>query len=191
MREPIQTERLILRDVTETDAELLVDLDSDPEVMRYIPGPRLDAAWYRERIRTFYLPMQAHPWHGMWIVLDSGSGDFLGWVFIRPSTAYIHAREMNWTDPNEVEVGYRYRKAAWGRGVATEAAAPLVELALADPATRGVVGCAQSDNAPSIRVLEKLGLRCVGEVVLPDATIPTIKLALAVRPVRIGPVRGA
>ena len=44
----IHTDRLILRDVTEADAELLFDLDSDPEVMRYIgPRPSLDVADYR------------------------------------------------------------------------------------------------------------------------------------------------
>jgi len=52
MREPILTDRLIVRDITEADAELLFDLDSDPEVMRYI-GPRSapDVAGYRVRLR--------------------------------------------------------------------------------------------------------------------------------------------
>lgn len=176
MREPILTNRLMLRDVVEADAELLVDLDSDPEVMRYIPGLSLDAAWYRERIRTFYLPQQTHSWHGMWIVLDRMTRDFFGWVFIRPATAYMYASHMGWNDPTEMEVGYRYRRSAWGRGVATEAAATLVGLAMADPATSAVVACALADNMPSLRVLEKLGLRRVGEVVLPDASMPTVKL---------------
>src|SRR5947199_2556071 len=136
MREPLLTDRLILRDITEADAELLFDLDSDPEVMRHIgPRPAADVESYRDRTRTVYVPLQAHPWHGVRIVLDRGSGEFLGWVFIRPATGHMFAREIGWTRPDEVEVGYRYRRSAWGRGVATEAARPLVQLALADPAT--------------------------------------------------------
>ena len=117
MRKPLLTPRLILRDITLADAELLFDLDSDPEVMRYIgPRPAPDVAGYRDRTRTVYLPQQAHAWHGVRIALDRASGDFLGWVFVRPATAYKYAREIGWTRPDDAEVGYRYRRCAWGAG---------------------------------------------------------------------------
>jgi ribosomal-protein-alanine N-acetyltransferase len=178
MREPLLTDRLILRDITEADAQLLYDLHSDPEVMRYLgPRPAPDVAGYRERTRTVYVPYQAHPWHGVRIVLDRTSGEFLGWVFARPATDSRFAREIGWTRPDEVEVGYRYRRSAWGRGLATEAAAPLVRIALADPATTAVVACALAGNAGSLRVLEKLGLERVGEVMLFETNEPTVKLA--------------
>ena len=178
MREPIPTDRLILRDITEADAELLFDLDSDPEVMRYIgPRPSADVAAYRERTRTVYLPLQAHSWHGVRLVLERTSGDFQGWVFVRPATGARDARAIGWKRDDEVEVGYRYRRSAWGRGIATEAATPLVHLALADPETSAVVACARADNEASLRVLEKLGLRRVGEVMLPETSEPIVKLA--------------
>lgn len=172
------TDRLILRDITEADAELLFDLDSDPEVMRYLgPRPAPDVAGYRDRIRTVYVPQQAHPWHGLRMVLDRSSGEFLGWVFVRPATASNVAREIGWARPEEVEVGYRYRRCVWGRGVATEAAAPLVQIAVADPATTAVVACTRASNAGSLRVLEKLGLERVGAVMLSEASEPVVKLA--------------
>lgn len=165
MREPILTDRLFLRDVTEADAELLFDLDSDPEVMRDIgPRPADHVGAYRDRIRTTYLPWQSHPWHGVRVVFDRTTGEFLGWVFVRPATASKLAADLGWTDPAEIEVGYRYRRAAWGRGIATEAAVPLVRLAVTDPETAAVVACAEAGNAGSLRVLEKLGLARVGEV---------------------------
>jgi RimJ/RimL family protein N-acetyltransferase len=167
-----------MRDITEADAESLFELDADPEVMRYVgPRPAPDVAGYRDRTRAVYVPWQAHPWHGVRIVLDRGTGEFLGWVFVRPATASKSAGELGWTRPDEVEVGYRYRRAAWGRGGATEAAGPLVRIALADPATTAVVACALAGNAGSLRVLEKLGLDRVGEVLLPGETEPTVKLA--------------
>lgn len=178
MREFLVTDRRLLRDVSEADAEWMFDLDSDPDVMRYV-GPRwpADVAGYRERARTVHVPMQAHPWHGLRIVLDRAADDLLGWVFVRPATACWCAREIGWTRPDEVEIGYRFRRAAWGRGIATEAATPLVRLALADPATTAVVAYARKDNLASLRVLERLGLQRVAEVTLPSTSEPTVKLA--------------
>jgi RimJ/RimL family protein N-acetyltransferase len=179
MRNAIVTPRLILRDIAEADAGLLFELDSDPEVMRYVgPKPANDVEGYRDRTRTVYVPYQSHPWHGVRIVLDRQTGEFLGWVFIRPATAARDAAEMGWTRPGEVEVGYRYRRVAWGRGIATEAARPLVQFALDDPETSAIVACARAGNAGSLRVLEKLGLRRVGEVPSPDGTDTTVKLHL-------------
>jgi RimJ/RimL family protein N-acetyltransferase len=178
MRAPIRTQRLVLRDVTETDAERLLDLDSDPEVLRYIGArPASNATWYRKRIRDVYLPFEARPCHGFYLVFAETADAFLGWVFARPATGHLFARELGWTREDEIEIGYRYRRAVWGRGIATEAAEPLVALALADPATTAVVGCARIDNRGSIRVLEKLGLARAGEAVLPGVPEPVVKLA--------------
>ena len=177
MRSPVLTDRLILRDITEADAELLFDLDSDPDVMRYIgPRPATEVGPYRDRIRDVYMPHQAHPWHGVRVVLDRLGGEFLGWVFVRPAVASKIAAEMGWTRPDEEEVGYRYRRIAWGRGIATEAATPLVRIALDDPATAAVVACAHAGNAGSLRVLAKLGLQRIGEVTLAGVAEPVVKL---------------
>jgi hypothetical protein len=54
---------------------------------------------------------------------------------------------------------------------------PFVWIALADPATTAVVACARADNAGSLRVLEKLALGRVGEIMLPGASEPTVTLA--------------
>jgi ribosomal-protein-alanine N-acetyltransferase len=178
MRETLLTRRLLLRDVVEDDAELLFDLDSDPEVMRYIgPRPESDLLSYRDRIRSVFLPRQAHPWHGIRIVLDRQSEEFLGWTFARPAIGSSIAQEIGWTRCDEIEVGFRFRRSSWGRGFATEAAEALFQVAFADPATAAVVACAHAENRASLRVLEKLGLKRIGEVLLPGDGRPTIKLA--------------
>ena len=66
-----------------------------------------------------------------------------------------------------MEIGYRLRKSAWGRGLATEAATELVRRAMADPAVTGVVATAVVLNRGSIRVMEKAGLAYVREFMLP------------------------
>ena len=179
MRDSLLTERLLIRDVTEADAESMFELDSDPAVMRYI-GPRLasDTAWYRDRIRTKFVPQQTHPWHGVRVVCDRTSGDFLGSVSIRPANESPDADPLGWTRADEVEIGFRFRRSVWGRGVATEALKPLIAIALADPTTAAIVAYADKSNAASLRVLQKLGLDRVGEVLLTGSSEPTVKLSL-------------
>lgn len=180
MREPVLTERLLLRDCTEADAPLLFALDHHPEVMRAVgPPPADDLAWYRDRIRSVYVPYHAHPWRGVRLVFCRRSDRFLGWVFVRPATASRDAEAFGWNDPHDEEIGYRYLPEAWGRGVATEAARPLVQRALTAPETRAIVAAARIGNHRSLRVLEKLGLERTGTVTVADVEDPVVTLALA------------
>lgn len=179
MREPLFTERLLLRDCTEEDAATLLALDHDPEVMRAVGSPpAVDVGWYVERIRTVYVPHRRHPWHGIRLVVDRATGRFLGWVFVRPAPASRDAEAFGWHDPREEEIGYRYLPDVWGRGIATEAARALLRLALADPATSAVVAAARSDNVRSRRVLAKLGLVPTGSVTVPGVAGPIVTFRL-------------
>jgi len=175
----LETERLILREFIEDDAEHLLALDSDPEVMRYllIPGPRTRAA-YAERIRNTYLPYYAAgAGHGFWAALDKASGAFLGWFCLRPGFDYRYAAQAEFR-AGDVELGYRLRKAVWGKGLATEAARALVPKAFANPRTARVVAAALLANVASWRVMEKVGLRRANEFVLPDFGAPAVAYAL-------------
>jgi RimJ/RimL family protein N-acetyltransferase len=106
----LETEHLQLRGFTDTeaDAELLFELDSDPEVMRYIGPyglPTVEA--YRERLRTVWLPYYApHSTRGFWAIANRASGQFHGWCFLRPATDYKFAAEVGWTRPSDFELGY-------------------------------------------------------------------------------------
>lgn len=182
MREPLCTERLLLRDCTEDDAATLLALDHDPEVMRAVGSPPADdVGCYVERIRTVYVPHRRHPWHGIRIVVDRETGRFLGWVFVRPAPDSRDAEAFGWRDQREEEIGYRYLPEVWGRGIATEAARALLRMALDDPATSAVVAAARSGNVRSQRVLAKLGLVATGSVTLPGVDGPIVTFTLARR----------
>ena len=133
----LETERLWLRGFTDSDADaqLLFDLDSDPEVMRFIGPfgmPTVEA--YRERIRTVWLPYYSpHSSRGFWAIIEKDTEQFVGWCFVRPAMDYKFAAEAGWTRPSDLELGYRLRRAAWGRGLATEASAALVHRAARRP----------------------------------------------------------
>jgi RimJ/RimL family protein N-acetyltransferase len=178
----LETDRLILRQFTDTDAdgELLLELDSDPEVMRYIGPFGLGSVQaYRERIRTSWMVYYAaHPARGVWAVIEKSTNQFLGWFLLRPSTDYRLATHAGWTRPTNIEIGYRLRRAAWGRGLATEVATALVRLTLDDPAVTCVVSCAMVLNRASTRVMEKVGMSRVREFMLPGFTDPCVMYAV-------------
>src|SRR5262245_43020973 len=156
----LETQRLVLREFTEDDAALLLELDSDPEVMRYIgPYGLPDVDAYRERIRTVYQGYYARgEGHGLWAALAKPGREFIGWFCLRPAVDYKFAAEAEF-GPGELELGYRLRRAAWGQGYATEASRALVRKALAELGADRVVACALAGNRASIRVMEKAGLK--------------------------------
>jgi RimJ/RimL family protein N-acetyltransferase len=179
---PLETERLRLRGFTEceADAQLLFELDSDPEVMRYIGPYRMPTVEaYRERLQTYWLPYYtAHPTRGFWAVIEKGADRFAGWCFIRPATDYKFAAEAGWTRPTDLELGYRLRRAAWGRGLATEASRALVAFALADTAVTSVVAAALVSNRASTRVMEKVGLSRIREFAIAGYDDPSVMYAV-------------
>lgn len=148
------TDRLTLRRFTGDDVDLLVSLDSDPQVMFYING---GVPTSRHEIETDVLPAflghyQRWPGYGFFAVLERVSGDFVGWVHLRPEPGNAD---------DEPELGYRLRRASWGKGYATEASRAVVTRAFAEFGALRVVANTMAVNAASRRVMEKTGLRFV------------------------------
>src|SRR5262249_12858439 len=132
VREPpvaafLQTTRLVLREFTEADAEALRELDGDPEVRRYVGGEVPDVEAYRRMITQRFAAGYAEGW-GFWAAQEKASGEFLGWFHLRPAREYRYANEAGYR-PGDIDLGYRLRRAAWGRGYATEGALALVAYA--------------------------------------------------------------
>jgi RimJ/RimL family protein N-acetyltransferase len=150
----LATERLILRRFTEADAALLVELDSDPEVMRYLGNGRPTPRHVVERA-TLPRVLRHHDRFGgpaFWAAIERDSGDVLGWFELQPAGP---AR------PDEAELGYRLRRPAWGKGYASEGARALVDLGFADFGLQRIVATTMAVNAASRRVMEKAGLTYV------------------------------
>jgi RimJ/RimL family protein N-acetyltransferase len=147
----LETERLILRRFTPNDAELLIELDGDPEVMRYLSG---GPATPREVIEREVLPRFLRSYgraegFGFWAAFEKASGEFAGWFGFNPRDG---------GEPGEVSLGYRLRRSVWGRGYATEGARALIRKGFAQLGVRRVVATTYQDNLASRRVMEKLGM---------------------------------
>lgn len=176
----LETERLTLRRFTDCDADaaLLFDLDSDPEVMRFIgPSGLKSLEEAHAKIRDRFLLHYAHPGRGCFAAEERASGAFLGWFFLRKSPEYMFAEQAGWTRPSDIELGYRLKRFAWGKGFATEASLALVALTLADPSVTGIVSAALITNVASWRVMEKCGLTRVRSFPIPGFDDPLVTYA--------------
>ena len=96
---------------------------------------------------------ERYPGYGFWAAIERKTGEFLGWFHLRPGLT--DGRE------DEPELGYRLRRAAWGRGYATEGSIALIEKAFTELGARLVWAETMTVNTASRRVMEKAGLRFV------------------------------
>jgi RimJ/RimL family protein N-acetyltransferase len=154
MRVFLGTERLILCQFTKDDLENLVELDSDPEVMRYLNG---GVATPREVVEQNILPRfigyyERYDGFAVWAAIEISSGEFIGWFSLRPPDN---------AQPGEVELGYRLRRSAWGQGYATEGARALIRKGFTELGVQRVIANAYEYNIASRRVMEKAGMTLV------------------------------
>nr|WP_225953232.1 GNAT family N-acetyltransferase [Kibdelosporangium phytohabitans] len=148
----METDRLLLRRFTEADVDNLVQLDSDPDVMRYLTGEPTPRAEIEDEV----LPRILHDYTlgpaGRWAAVERSTGDFVGWLSLQPPED---------GSTTNVELGYRLTKAVWGRGYATEGALELIRKGFTDLGVQRIWAQTMAVNIPSRRVMEKAGLTYV------------------------------
>jgi len=148
-----------LRPITPADLPHLVALDDDPQVMRYLNGGRPADRLHIEQVvlPAFLAASRAGPHLGVWVVEGALRGrdarQFLGWVSLR---------RMDPAQPATATLGFRFKRASWGRGVATAAARSVLTRAFDAGEVERVVATTYQDNVASQHVLEKLGFALVG-----------------------------
>ena len=149
-----QTERLILRPWRENDLPSFAEMNADPEVMRYFLKP-LTAEESRDYLESFRQRMIENGF-GFWALEERSSGELAGFVGLnRPG----------YTLPFSpcVEIGWRLRKAFWGKGYAPEAATRALRVGFEEYGLESIVAFTALPNMPSQRVMEKLGMTREGE----------------------------
>jgi RimJ/RimL family protein N-acetyltransferase len=154
MRVFLETERLVLRRFMAADVDHLCDLDGDPDVMRFLTGgaPTPREVIERDILPGFLRSYERGAGFGVWAAIAKATEDFLGWFSFRQRAGGA---------PDEATLGYRLRKAAWGRGYATEGARALVRKGFTELGVRRVLATTYQDNLASRRVMEKTGMTLV------------------------------
>src|SRR6266446_8223674 len=154
MKVILETDRLFLREYVEEDAEAFFKLNSDPEVLRFVPDKRLLNV---EQARQ--------------ILIDHPIADYLKYGFGRGACILKNTGEQigfaglkYLEELGEVDVAYRLLPKYWGQGLATEAALAAVRFGFADLDLKRIIGLVMPENIASVRVLEKTGLCYVDSV---------------------------
>jgi RimJ/RimL family protein N-acetyltransferase len=144
----LETERLRLREFTHRDLDDLAAMVSDEEQMRFYRAVRTreDAAAWISRNLALY---ERHG-YGMWLIEPTAATEFAGYCGIRP---------LELEGVSETEIGWHVSKSFWNRGIATEAARAVRDLARMSFGLERLTALVHPDNLASRRVAEKLGMQ--------------------------------
>lgn len=145
-----ETDRLILRDWREEDWPFFWEGTNTPGVMRWLggvcDGAKRDAAQQR------LLSYEREHGHTFWCVERRGDGAILGFCGLKRSNQAGGPLGM-------MEVGWRLREDAWGRGYAKEAATASLDLAFDRFDAEEVIAMTVQRNTASWGLMQRLGMR--------------------------------
>ncbi|MFD2787148.1 GNAT family N-acetyltransferase [Hymenobacter rubripertinctus] len=152
-----ETERLLLRELTSADAAGMFELDSDPEVHRFLGNRPVRTLAQSAAVIEFVRQQYQTNGIGRWAVELRATGEFLGWAGLKlvqePLNGHVGFHD----------VGYRFIRRFWGRGFATEAARASVAYGFKVLHLPALYATADLRNLASRAVLGKVGFRQVSE----------------------------
>lgn len=143
----IETERLLLREVTVDDKEEMFQMHSNPEVQKYTGEPVVESLEEMEqaiRVRTVDYKKFGY---GRWATFLKDGMQFIGWAGL----AYL-------PEFDEIDLGYRFTPDYWGKGYATEASHAILNYGFDTLGLKRIIAIAMKENKASIRVMEKVGM---------------------------------
>lgn len=143
---PLGTARLALSPVQNSDAPFVQALLTDAQVRAYLGGA-LDTASAAARVTAYLHPPDGHD---VWCAATAEGP--VGLVFLAPHHDGTHP-----------ELSFMFARAAWGRGLAREACAAVLQARRADLAPHGVVAETQAANHAARKLLDRLGFHLMDE----------------------------
>ncbi len=145
------TDRLKLIPFAPDHVEGLFNMNSDPDVMRYLGDPQT-----REQVEESILRQQekwAKHGFGWWSVFEKAGGDLIGAACLQ---------HLGHVETNPLEVGWRLMPSAQGKGYATEAGQAAIEFGFNVIGETYLTAVTDPENKASARVMERLGMSYIG-----------------------------
>lgn len=140
----LQTMRLTLSPCCPSDCADFINLELDPEVMRFLNGGHAVDHDQVDPDASFLMPRGTEPY--VWTARRTSNGAFVGWFCLWPESDTL------------AELGYRLRRMDWGQGLASEGASALVNWGFGSCGYEKIVACTMAVNQGSRRVMEKTGM---------------------------------
>lgn len=147
-----ETDRFILREILPTDVDALFELDSDPEVHRYLGNEPVTDKNQIVAVITAIRQQYVDNGIGRWAIIDKKTNAFIGWTGIKFVTDLTNKHK------NYYDLGYRLMKKYWGQGIATETAIACLAFAFNQLEAAEVYAITDCENTGSINILNKVGL---------------------------------
>lgn len=149
----IETSRLRLRSFQEADLPTFLAYRNDPEIARYQSWDTTSEAEARVMLAEVARTPPGTPGEGVQLALAlKSTGELIGDIFF-----------LIWaTDPQQGEIGYTLKRAAHRQGYATEAVGAFLDYAFGTFHLHRITAVVDVENGPSIRLLERLGMRREG-----------------------------
>lgn len=143
----LESKRLLLRPFRPSDIDVFFEMESDPDVMAFIPLEYRDDVSDKQKHRALIMDraQNTNRFKFFYVVVQKKTNDPLGWVFLRPT------EDQKW-----MELGYRLAKRAWGKEYMPEACCALFDMAFKEWNLSEVMALIDKENDKSIRVIEKL-----------------------------------
>lgn len=151
MKVYIETPRLIIREIQKEDTNGLFELDTDPEVHRYLGNKPITTMEEAQSVIEFIQLQYRDNGIGRWAVIEKASGCFIGWTGLKWVTTPIN-NHVNYYD-----LGYRFIRKYWGKGYAQETMAPSLAYGFNRLHATEIYAIADIRNAASNAILRKSG----------------------------------
>lgn len=156
----IETERLAIRAFQESDLDAMFQLDSNPEVHRYLGNkPVKSKADALEKIKHV---MEQYEKFGIgrFTCIEKSSGDIIGWSGLKFNTG--EKEELNGFR-DFIDIGYRFIPEYWRKGYGYESAVACLDFGFNTMNYDIIYGAADINNIGSNKILKKIGLHFVNE----------------------------
>ena len=150
----LETERLLLRELTAADRPALCGILQDETVMYAYAHAFSDREvddWLENQ-----LTRDRRDGFGLWAAVRKDDGALIGQCGLT---------WQSWEDRRVLEVGYLFRRSAWHQGYATEAARACRDYAFSVLGAAEVFSIIRDNNGPSRRVAERNGMAVRGGLV--------------------------
>ncbi|NQX84995.1 MAG: GNAT family N-acetyltransferase [Flavobacteriaceae bacterium] len=155
----VETERLFLREIMPSDVDGFFELDSDPEVHKYLGEKPISTKESAKNNIKFVRRQYIERGIGRWAVIEKSTGDFLGWSGLKRND---EDEKLNGKH-NFYDIGYRLIPRYWGKGYATESARAAINYGFETMHLEQIVGAAAVENIGSNKVLQNIGLKFINE----------------------------
>lgn len=149
----IETDRLVLRELRISDLEGMFELDTNPNVHRYLGNKPIKTKAEAKAIINSVILQYKERDIGRWAVINKQTGEFMGWSGIRLNTEYNMNGFTKYYD-----VGYRFIERYWGNGFATESGKAAVDYAFNVMKLPELYATTEINNTASHNALLKIGL---------------------------------